>query len=713
MTRSTMAVRTRPFPVPAAIPAVLALIVSAALAAFASAVPPRLSPDQDPLVRNLDPTVKPGDDFFRHATGTWLKANPIPPSERNWGIGRLVDNEIYLQLRDICEAAAAANAPPAAPPLGGVSPQGTVLPPGGSSDQKVGDFWAAAMDSARIQEQGIEPLRPELDRIAAIRSREDLLGVIALLRTYGVGPLYRMYVGQDDKNSSQYVVFLSQGGIRLPDRDYYFGDDASTRRVREEYPRHIAAMFRLLGDGGAIAEQEAGATVALETALARASRTLEERRDPQANYNKMSMDQLSRLTPSIDWRAQFQALGVPPVDSVVVGQPEFFIAADSAVAAVPLETWKAYLRWALVSSFAETLSRPFEQEDFRFYGTVMGGTEVQRPRWKRVLDAEEGEIGELMGQVWARKYCSPATKARYENLVADVFAAYRDRIRRLDWMSAPTREEALAKLARVNRKVGYPDTWRDYAKLEIDRDSFVRNVIRANQWWFSYRVGKLGRPVDRTEWNMTPQTYNAYYDGSNVEIVLPAAAFLIPGVPDSLIDDALLYSYAGASTIGHEITHGFDDEGRQYDADGNMRPWWTTADSVQFAQRSRLLVDQFDQYKVGDLQVRGLATLGENIADLGGIVIAYEAFQKTDQWKKGEKLNGLTPDQRFFLGYALAWLGDQRPEALAQQIMTDVHAPRALRVNGPMANIPEFLTAFGIKPGEPMYRPEGLRVRIW
>jgi putative endopeptidase len=690
---------------------ILAIIAFGALApaaaAAATAAPPQLSPQQDPLARNLDPTVKPGDDFFRYATGTWLKANPIPPSERGWGIGNLVEDEIYLQLRDICEAAAAANAAPVA------SPHGTVPPQGGSSDQKVGDFWAAAMDSARIETQGIEPLRADLDRVAAIRSREDLLATMALFRTYGVGPLYRLSVSQDDKNSSQYVVFLSQGGIRLPDRGYYFGDDASTRRIREEYPRHIAAMFRLLGEDTAAAEQNARSVVALETALARASRTLEQRRDPWANYHKTSMGELGKLTPSIDWKSQFRALGIPPVDSVVVGQPEFFTLADSVVAAVPLDTWRAYLRWGLASNFAEFLSRSFDLEDFRFYGTVMGGTAVQRPRWKRVLDAEEGEIGELMGQVWARKYCSPATKARYEKLVDDIFAAYRDRIRRLDWMSASTKDKALAKLARVNRKVGYPDKWRDYSTLEIGRGSFVQNVMRANQWWFRYRVGKLGRPVDRTEWDMTPQTYNAYYDGSKVEIVLPAAAFLIPGVPDSLIDDAVLYSYAGASTIGHEITHGFDDEGRQYDADGNMKPWWTAADSAQFAQRARLLVEQFDQYKIGDLHVRGFATLGENIADLGGIVIAYEAFQKTDQWKKGEKLNGLTPDQRFFLGYALAWLGDQRPEALSQQIMTDVHAPRDLRVNGPLANIPEFLTAFGIRAGEPMWRPDSLRVKIW
>lgn len=679
----------------AAIPVILALLAPPALAAGPPGLPPPLSRDQDPLVQDLDSSVKAGEDFFRHANGAWLKANPIPPSERGWGIGNLVEEEIYLQLRGICGAAAAARAA------------------AGSVDQKVGDFWVTAMDSARIAEQGVEPLRPELDRIAAIQSRDDLLGAIALLQTCGVDPLHSVYVGQDDKNSAQYVVFLSQGGIRLPDRDYYFGDQASTQRIRAEYPRHIAAMFRLLGDDEAAAERAARDVVALETTLARASRTLEERRDPIANYNKMSVERLGRLAPAINWKRQLEALGIPPVDSVVVGQPEFLAAADSAITAIPLDVWKAYLRWSLVSTFAGSLSPPFEQENFRFYGTIMGGTKVQRPRWKRVLDAEEGAIGELMGQAWTRAYCSPATRARYERLVDDVFSAYRDRIRRLDWMSPATKDKANAKLDRVGRKVGYPDKWRDYSLLEVDRQSFARNLVRANQWWFRDGVKKLGRPVDRTEWDMTPQTYNAYYDGSKVEIVLPAAAFLIPGVPDSLIDDAILYSYAGASTIGHEITHGFDDEGRLYDADGNLRPWWTAADSAQFAQRSRLLVEQFDQYKVGDLRVRGFATLGENIADLGGVVIAYEAFRKTNQWKEGKPLNGLTPDQRFFLGYALAWLGERRPESLAQQIMSDVHSPQALRVNGPLANVPEFLAAFGIKPGEPMYRPDSLRVRIW
>jgi len=427
----------------------------------------------------------------------------------------------------------------------------------------------------------------------------------------------------------------------------------------------------------------------------------------------MSVDGLSAATPAIDWKRQLAAMGVPALDSVVVGQPEFFAGLDSTLGAAPLDAWKDYLRWSLVNTYAPYLSSAFDEQDFRFYGTIMSGQEEQRPRWKRVLDAEENAIGDLMGQVWVARYCSPATKERYEKLTENVFDAYAERIKKLPWMSEETKEKALAKIAKVDRKVGYPDTWRDYSGLTMERDSYARNQMRTNQWWFRYYIDKLGKPIDRTEWFMSPQTYNAYFDGSKVEIVLPAAAFLVPGVADSLLDDAILYAYAGGSTIGHEITHGFDDQGRQYDANGNMNAWWTAQDSTRFAERAMLLVEQFNAYVVGDRNVRGEATLGENIADLGGVVIAYDAFKKTDQWKKGEKINGLTPDQRFFLAYALAWLGHARPEALAQQIMTDVHSPRFLRVNGPVSNMPEFYEAFGVKPGDPMHRTEEKRVAIW
>ena len=671
------------------------LVVGPTGVRLASAETPRPPAAIDPLLKDMDPSVRPGDDFFDYANGAWIKSHPIPADERGWSIANEVDDEIYLQLRGICEAAAAANAAQ------------------GSDDQKVGDFWSAAMDSERIEAAGATPLASELARIDAIASREDLVREIALLQTIGVGPLYGLRVGQDDKNSSAYVVFLYQGGLGMPDRDYYFANDEASTRVRGEYPGQIAAMFRLMGDGEKQAAADAAMIVALETSLAGASRTLEQRRDPYANYNKKSLAELEKLSPSLLWAEQFRVMGVPPVDSVVVGQPEFLTRADSLIAAAPLGTWKAYLRWNLVNSFAAQLSSAFDRQNFHFYGTVLSGTPEQRPRWKRVLRDEEGSIGELMGQVWVRKYCSPATKARYEKLTDDILRTYGDRIRRLTWMTEATKEKALAKLARVSKKVGYPDKWRDFSALEIARDSYAANQMRCNQWWFRYYVNKLGKPIDRTEWDMTPQTYNAYYDGSKVEIVLPAAAFFIPGVPDSLIDDAVLYSYAGASTIGHEITHGFDDEGRQYDADGNMKPWWTPADSTQFAQRAELLVEQFDAYQVGDLHIRGRATLGENIADLGGVVIAYEAFTKTEQYRKGEVVNGLTPDQRFFLGYALAWLGYQRPESLAQRIMTDVHSPAFLRVNGPLVNVPEFYKAFDIRPGDPLYKDPAKRVSIW
>ena len=674
--------------------AAVLVLVAAALAPGRSAAA-TLPASQDPLVQNMDPSLSPGADFFTYACGKWLKANPIPAAERGWGIGNLVREEVYRQLTGICESAARSGAA-----------QGT-------SEQKVGDFWAAGMDSAAADAAGAAPLAPYLARIDSIRTRQGLLQVIAEFHVLGFNPLYSLYVFQDERNSDQYMIHLWQGGIRLPDRDYYFNNDSTTRHVRTEYGRHVAAMFRLLGEDPATAQRSSQTVMRIETALARRSRTLEQRRDPWANYNKRSLSRLARATPAIDWPQQFAGMRIARVDTVIVGQPEFLAQADSLIRTVPIAAWKTYLRWDVVHRLAPQLSQPFDLENFRFYGTVMSGTKVQRPRWKRVMDAEENGIGELLGQVWVERYCSPATKARYEKLTQDIIAVYRDRIQALPWMTPATRERALAKLDRVTRKVAYPDKWRDYSAMQIDRGSFAANQVSVDSWWFHHEANKLGKPIDRTEWDMTPQTYNAYYDGSKVEIVLPAAAFMLPGIPDSLVDDALLYSYAGGSTIGHEITHGFDDEGRQFDERGNMNPWWAIQDSVQFAGRAKKLVDQFDQYRVGEKHVRGLATLGENIADLGGVVLGYEAFKKTDQWKRGEKINGLTPDQRYFLGYALSWLGQRRPESLAQQIMTDVHAPAFLRVNGPLANVPEFYAAFGIKPGDPMYRGDDVRVVIW
>ena len=677
----------------------LPLAISGLALALCHAVPahagPSLPPDKDPLVQNMDTSVAPGSDFFKYACGKWLRQNPIPPSERGWGIANLVNEETYRQRLGICRSAAK---------------PGAVK---GSSAQKVGDFWATGMDSVSIDRQGAAPLKPYLSQISNIHTRTEFLALLAKFHTLGFHPLYSMYIGQDEKNYDRYIVHLYQGGIHMQDRDYYFGNDSTTKFVRTEYGKHLVAMFQLLGEDSATSNASSATVLKLETAMAARSRTLEQRRDPWANYNKYSLAQLAKLTPTINWANQFTAMGVPIQDTVIVGQPEFFKQVDSCLAIARLSEWQTYLRWIVMTNLAPNLSKPFDQENFHFYGTVMSGTKTQRPRWKRMMDATENAIGELVGQEWVKQYCSPATKARYEKLTEDIISVYRERIRNLQWMSAETKQRALVKLDKVTRKVAYPDQWRDYSALQLDRTSYVANQVRVDEWWFRHEAAKLGQPINRTEWDMTPQTYNAYYDGSKVEIVLPAAAFMLPGVPDSLVDDAVLYSYAGGSTIGHEITHGFDDEGRQFDEKGNLNPWWTDTDSAQFAGRAQKLVEQFNGYVIGDKHVRGQATLGENIADLGGVVLGYEAFKKTDQWRRGEKINGFTPDQRYFLGYALSWLGQRRPAALQNQIMTDVHAPAFLRVNGPLANIPEFYAAFGIKPGETMYRADAVRVVIW
>jgi len=435
------------------------------LAGAAHAAPPTIPIDRDPLVQNRDTTVNPGDDFFQYACGGWIKKHPIPPSERGWGIGNVVREETYLQLRDICQDAAKAHAA------------------AGTSEQQVGDFWAVGMDSATIDKAGAAPLKPYLAEIAAIHDRAGLLATIAHFQTLGFGPLHGIYIGQDERASDTYRVHLSQGGLGLPDRDYYFNADSSTKHVRAEYRVHVAKMFRLLGEPEAQANRSRDDVMKLETALASRSRTIEELRDPWANYHKFSLDELAATGNAIDWKRQIASMELSPVDSVIVGQPEFFGVADSLVQAADLGAWKSYLRWNVVNALANRISKPFDLEDFHFYSMVLSGTKAQRPRWKRVLDAEEGGIGELMGEVWVKRYCSPATKARYEKLTQDVFDVYRDRIQSLPWMSAATKTKALAKLDKVGRKVAYPDRWRDYSAMKIDRSSWAANQVSINAWW--------------------------------------------------------------------------------------------------------------------------------------------------------------------------------------------------------------------------------------
>jgi putative endopeptidase len=423
---------------------------------------------------------------------------------------------------------------------------------------------------------------------------------------------------------------------------------------------------------------------------------------------------VSKLTPSIRWREFLDQGNIRAVDTVIVGQPEFFKQVEKSLHGHPLAEWKTYLRWNLVNTYASQAGGRLDDENFHFYGTILNGTPEQRPRWKRSLDEEENYLGYALGQLYVERYFSPRTKERYTALTDDIFAAFRVRIQNLDWMSDSTKARALRKLSAVTKKVGYPDKWRDYSTYDVSRDSFLGNCVRGNVWRSEYYIQKLNKPVDRTEWDMTPQTYNAYYNPSNNEIVLPAAAFILPGIPDSLVDDAIVYSYAGGSTIGHEITHGFDDQGRQFDERGNLADWWTTSDTKEFGLRAAKIVRQFDGYPVVDsLHVNGSATQGENIADLGGINLGWDAFTKTEEYKRGQSIGGFTPAQRYFIGWALSWMNQLRPENLAVRVKTDVHAPSFLRVTGPVSNMPEFYQAYGVKNGDPMFRADSVRVRIW
>lgn len=651
---------------------------------------------KDPLLENRDTSLSPGADFFRYACGTWLKNNPIPKAENSWGIWSLVQEETYNRMRKVSEEASEAKSAP------------------GSNEQKIGDFYFSGMDTATIDKLGITPLAEDLKKIEAIGDVKSLVEVIALHHTYGVAPVFSAYIFQDEKASEQQALHFYQGGIGLPDRDYYFNTDNRTKTIRSEYMNHLTAMFKLMGDDSLVAKSNAAIVLKMETALAKASRKLEALRDPYLNYNKMQVSGLNSLTPSIDWKMMLEGMHIRNVDSVIVGQPEFFREVEKSLKTFPINEWKVYLRWQLVNTFAAYLSKPFDEQNFRFYNQVLSGVKEQRPRWKRVLVEVESSIGDLLGQLYVQKYVSPSFKKRYQDLTNNIIEAYRNRINQLSWMSDSTKQKAMVKLNAITTKVAYPDKWKDYSALKIERSNYATNVIRSRVWSHNYEVAKLGKPVDRTEWGMTPQTYNAYYNPSNNEIVLPAAIFIIPGLEDSLADDAIIYGYAGASTIGHELTHGFDDQGRQFDEKGNLRNWWSPEDESEFNKRAKLIVKQFGEFKVLDsLTVNGEATQGENIADLGGVVLGYEAFKKTEQYKSGKLINGMTPDQRYFLGYALSWLGHMRDETLAMRIMTDVHAPNFLRINGPLANIPEFHKAFGIKEGDPMFRADSLRVNIW
>jgi putative endopeptidase len=666
------------------------LLVALATAGFAQT--PSKRPDV--LRMNMDTSVSPGVDFFSYANGGWIKHHPIPASESSWGIGGEVDLDLYGKLRAISEHSAAKTWK------------------AGSDEQKIGDFWKTAMDRNKANRLGLTPIQPELSQIDSIADKDQLVMVALALHRKFVDALFSLDVSQDEKQSDVMAVHLSQGGLGLPERDFYFNKEAGVAKIRDEYVKYISAI--LTATGSAEADKTATDIMAFETALAKISRNLEDLRDPEKNYNKMATrDFTAKLTPSVKWETWLPALNLNP-PKVIVGQPEFFTGLETLLAQTPLETLKAYLRFHFVDGVAPYLDEKMEALNFHFRHQVLSGQKEPRPRWKRTIDTENELIGMVLGRIYVKDNFPPSAKKRYSDLVEAFRKAYSERIDRLTWMSPATKRQAQIKLAGVVKKVGFPDHWKDYSKLKIGTDSYCRNVLSAGEWQFNDMVSKYGKPVDRTEWGMSPQTYNAYYNPSNNEIVLPAAAFLVPGFNDSELDDAVIYGYAGASTIGHEMTHGFDDEGRHSDAEGNLRDWWTAEDAKRFQQRSHVMVEQFNHYEpLPGLHINGAASLGENMADYGGLLIGFDAFKKTLQYKEGKKIAGLTPVQRFYLGYALSWLQEERPELLRRQLLSDVHAPAKYRVIGPISNIPDFFKAFGVKPGQPMRRPDNLLVHVW
>lgn len=644
---------------------------------------------------NMDTTVKPVNDFFDYANGGWIKTHPIPADESSWGIGYLVNDENNQRLRDINKEAASYK---------------------GSDDmarQKIGDFWKAASDTEQIESEGLKYLQPYLDSINNINDYPSFIKMVAELHKIGVNVLLNTQVTQDDKISNQYAFRMDQGGLGLPDKDYYFNSDSATVNVRIAYAGHLTRLLSLMGQDITSATRNARFIFTFETRLAMSSRELADLRDPYANYHKMPLVQLDTFNKNIQWINFLYELGIHSIDSVVVGQPEFLKSLDQALAATQIEVLKSYLIYHLVNHYSEALPRKFGNELFQ-YKKWLTGAKKKRPDWKRIISNEQVAMGELLGQLYVKKYFDSTSKKRYEVMASEIKDAYAARINNLEWMTDNTKLKALHKLDAIKHKIGYPDKWKDFSAMQISDKSYVLNMINAARWWYGYDLNKLGKPVDRDEWFMFPQTYNAYYDPSNNEIVFPAAAFIVPGYADNELDDAVMYGYAGASYIGHEITHGFDDQGRLYDATGNLHNWWTSKDSAEFAKRAALIIKQFDDYKpLPGYHINGRATQGENIADLGGVEIGIDAFKKSNAYKENKTINGFTPMQRFFMGYALSWLYEIRPEQLRQQLMTDVHSPAKYRVNGPMSNVMDFYKVYQVKSGDKMFRPDSLRVKIW
>ena len=641
---------------------------------------------------NMDFSVKPGDNFYLYANGGWLKDHPVPASKTRWGSFDVLREESSKRLQQLLTDAAKTNKKDRA-------------------TQMIGDFYTSGMDSAAIEARGFQPIAKQLDELQAINSKQEVLDQIASLRTVGLAtPLFGMYVGQDRKNVDQYIVQLTQGGTSLPDRDYYLKEDARSTAIRKVYRNHLEKMFSLIGDNDVRAAANADAVMRIETALAKAQMSRVEMRDPYKTYNKYAVAALENVTPGLNWSHLLEEMKVGKADTVLVNNPEFLKAADLLLTAVPLPDWKAYLQWNVLRNAAPYLSSAFVDESFRLTQALTGQKE-QTPRWQRVSGLIDNRLGELLGQLYVQKYFKGEAKTRMLEMVNNLQQTFADRIKRLDWMSPVTKEKALEKLNAFTKKIAYPDKWKDYQGVTIGND-LLSNLQSTSTWSYNYMINRLGQPIDRTEWGMTPPTINAYYNPVNNEIAFPAGILQFPFF-DFGADDAIIYGGIGA-VIGHEMTHGFDDQGAQYAANGNLQNWWTKEDEKHFKALADKVVEQYDGYAVLDtLHVNGRLTLGENIADIGGLNIAYEAFTKTKQYKEGKKINDFTPAQRFFLSWAQIWRNNALNETQAQLILTDPHSPGMYRANGPVVNMDAWYAAFDVKPGDKLYKAPDDRIRIW
>lgn len=648
-------------------------------------------------VQNMDTTVKPGDDFFVYTNGTWLKNNPIPADKNSKNVfDELVERNRANIKEILTDAATSKNITP------------------GSNKQKIGTFYNAGMDTVKIDEQGIAPIKMFFDKIESIKTIDEVQLTGAFLQSYSISPFFYFFSNQDSKNSTNVIAQCYQAGIGLPERDYYFNNDESTKKIREKYLEHLKKMFVLLKDEPSVAEKNANTVMKIEAQLAKASFTNVENQDPQKTYNKYDIQGLNKLTPEIKWEAYFAQAGYPGLKEINIYQPGFFTELGNMLKTVTVEDWKTFLRWQLINSTANFLSSDFEKENFDFYYTTLSGQEKMAPRWKRVLDMTSSSLGEAIGQLYVEKFFPPAAKERMTDLVMNLKKSFKLRIDDLAWMGPQTKEEALAKLNNMGVKIGYPNKWRDYSALAITPDSYVMNILNSQAFDFKFTMDKVGKPVDREEWGMTPQTVNAGYNPNKNEIVFPAGILQQPFF-NLDADDAVNYGAIGM-VIGHEMTHGFDNHGRQFDKDGNLRDWWTKEDSRLFDERAAILIDQYDKFEVLDSAfVSGKLTLGENIADLGGATIAYNAYKLSLEGKEAPKpIDGFSNFQRFFLSYAQIWRTNMRDAELRKRVKTDEHSPAKERINGVVYNMPEFYDAFpDVKEGSKLFRPVAQRPVIW